>query len=265
MRKFNLFIACIAITICSIAQNKTPENRTDEKGRKQGLWLKKDEKGNKLFLGEFKDDKPIGIMKQYFKGSDSLKALLNYRKDGSVNAVLFYESNSKKNAEGKYWNEKKDSTWQFYDESGKLISIEQYKKGLKDGISKVYFPNGKVSEEQTFLNDKKQGVGKKYYDSGEVKSEQNFVLGNLHGLSATYYPNKVEAARGYYKNGVKNHVWIYKKQDGSIESKAYWWEGIEVKEADYLRLKASTTDNKEEVEIIKPINKIKKETKGKKP
>jgi antitoxin component YwqK of YwqJK toxin-antitoxin module len=261
MQTFRIIIVFLLLPFFQFAQTKKAENKLDEKGKKQGYWEKKDEKGFLIFQGEFKDDKPVGKMKQFYKGTDSLKALLHYRKEGYVYAILYNEVNYKKNAEGKYFNEKRDSTWNFYDEQNKLISTEQYKKGKKDGSSKVYFPNGNLSEEANYVDDKKNGINKKWYDSGVLKLQQTYKMGLLEGLSTTYYPNKVEAARGYYKNGNKNHVWVYKKQDGSIDSKEYWWEGIEVKEVDYQKLKVSTTDNKE---IIEPENKVQKTQKGKK-
>jgi antitoxin component YwqK of YwqJK toxin-antitoxin module len=265
MRTTQFFIALLLFVFQNLAQNIKYDNKTDDKGLKQGLWEKKDDKGFKVFQGEFKDNKPIGIMKQYYKGNDSIKAILQYRKDGNVFAQLFNEANGKKNAEGKYVKEKKDSLWKFYDDLGILISSETYKNGSKQGLSKVYFPNGKVSDETTYANDKKQGIIKKFYESGQLKSEQSYKLGILEGLSVIYYPDKTEAARGYYKNGVKNHIWVYKKQDGNLESKEYWWEGIEVKEADYLKLKASTKDNKEVVEAPKKEVQNKTIKKGKKP
>jgi antitoxin component YwqK of YwqJK toxin-antitoxin module len=244
MQMFRFILVFLLLPFLQFAQTNKAENKLDDKGRKQGFWEKKDEKGFLIFRGEFKDDKPIGRMKQFYKGTDSLKALLHYRKDV---------------------NEKRDSTWNFYDEQSKLISSEQYKNGKKEGSSKVYFPNGNLSEEINYVDDKKNGFNKKLYDSGQLKLQQIYKMGLLEGLSTTYYPNKTEAAKGYYKNGNKNHVWIYKKQDGSIDSKEYWWEGIEVKEVDYQKLKASTTDNKEIVESENKTQKTQKGKKGAKP
>jgi antitoxin component YwqK of YwqJK toxin-antitoxin module len=240
-------------------------NITDPKGRKQGLWEKRDEKGYLIYKGEFKDDKPLGMMRHYYKGTDSIKAILKYRKDGSVDAKLFNENNYKLNAEGKFISEKKDSIWRFYDDLGKLISIEYYKKGLKHGKSQVFFPNGKLSEESTYIDDKKHGLVKRLYDSGQIKSEQNYKMGVLEGVSIVYFPNKEEAARGYYKNGDKNHIWVYKKQDGTVESKEYWWEGIELKEDAYIKIKQSTKNNPEETTKEKTETKVKTNKKINKP
>ena len=49
--------------------------------------------------------------------------------------------------------------------------------------------------------------------------------GLLEGKNTYYYPNGVQAASGFYKNGQKNGVWIYKEKGGKIKEKELYVDG----------------------------------------
>src|ERR1700739_1662827 len=124
------------------------ENKTDEKGRKQGYWEKIDPTTKKIiYKGTFKDDKHQGLFIYYFKGSDSVRTKMNFIQDGKIGYAQLYYYNGKLEAKGKYVGEQKDSLWNFYDDRATLISTEMYTAGKKNGASKVFSPDGKVSEE----------------------------------------------------------------------------------------------------------------------
>ena len=203
---------------------------TDASGKKQGYWKQKDEKTNKLvYEGEFKDDKPVGKFKYYYP-SDSVRAIIDFKKGGKVAYAKLFHPSGKRMGEGKYNSEllssmNRDSIWLFYDEAGLLISKDKYINGKKDGVSYVYLPDGKISEEKTYKLDILNGPFKTFFDGKKLKGQGNYVNGLLEGKVSYFYPNGIEVATGYYLNDRKNGPWIYKEENGKIKEKELYKEG----------------------------------------
>jgi antitoxin component YwqK of YwqJK toxin-antitoxin module len=193
---------------------------TDATGKKQGYWKKNDAVTNKLiYEGEFKDDKPVGKFKYYYP-HDTIRAILNFRKDGQTASAQLFHLNGKRMAVGKYINKEiKDSVWDYYDEEALLISKESYKNGKKDGLCIVYLPDGKLAEEINYKNGLPEGPYKKYFDGVILREKGQNVKGYLDGKITHYFPNGIEVATGYYLNGKKNGVWVYKNQDGTLKER----------------------------------------------
>lgn len=222
-----------------LAQPKA-ENKTDEKGRKQGYWEKIDPATKKpIYKGTFKDDKPQGLFVYYHPGTDSVSTRSDFRKDGSIAYMqMFHLVSGKIKAKGKYLNEQKDSTWNFYDEEGKLLSTEGYKEGKKHGVSKIFFQDGKLSEEKNYKNGILDGPFKMLFDDKTIKAEGKYVNGEYEGLCAWYFPTGHAAAKGIYTLGKKKGVWIYKDKDGKITGKEVWDNGKQLTDkeaAEYLK------------------------------
>ena len=253
-----LFII-IFFLLSMISQAQT----TDEQGRKQGYWKKKDTKTDKLlYEGLFKDDKPMGVIK-YYGINDSVKAKMNFVKEGKVAYATLYHLTGKLMAIGKYITEIKDSIWHYYDENGILISQENFINGKKEGKSFVYFPDGTISEEYLFKNGLKEGAFKQYFDKTHIRGEGTYVKGELEGKNAYYYPNGNTAAIGFYSNGYKKGPWLYRDANGKLKEKEWYKEKGELateKEAEAFFAKAKV--NIEEKKIKEPLEK--KVTKGKK-
>lgn len=224
-------------------------NKTDDKGLKQGYWVKLNPTtGKPAYKGTFKDDKPVGVFKYYYSEIDTMKTVMEFKNNGTVGYATVFYMTGKKQAQGKYVNEKKDSVWTFYDELGKLLSTEGYKDGKKEGKSLIYYPNGEISEERNFKNDLNHGVFKQFFEGKKVKGEGTYVDGKQVGKSAFYYPSGIPAAMGYYKeNGNRNGVWVYKDKDGKITSKDVYDNGklLNPKEAEAWLLKNKGKEPKE--------------------
>ena len=218
------FIAFILTGFFSIAQT------TDASGKKQGYWKQKDEKTNKLvFEGEFKDDKPVGKFKYYYP-SDSIRAIIDFKKNGKTAYAKLFHPTGKRMGEGKYTYEalssmNRDSIWLFFDDGGILISKDKYINGKKEGVSYVYLPDGKVAEEKIYKADILNGPFKQYFDGKKLKGQGTYTNGLLEGKVSYYFPNGVEVATGYYINDRKNGPWIYKEESGKIKEKELYKEG----------------------------------------
>ena len=241
MKKSITILIVFLNVFLSVAQNKT-----DEKGWKQGYWKKIDPTTKKIiYEGNFKDNLPQGLFKYYYP-NDSIKSKMLFIQNGKIGYSTLFHANGKMMAYGKYINELKDSTWCFYDEKGLIISKETFLLGKKNGVSFVYFSNGIVSEEYHYKMDLKHGPFKQYFDKNLIKGEGNYVNGLMEGKNTYYFPNGVQVASGYYKNGQKNGPWIYKEQDGKIKEKELYKFGrlATQKETDDFFNKNKSTEEK---------------------
>ncbi|HWY35218.1 MAG TPA: hypothetical protein VNX68_11270, partial [Nitrosopumilaceae archaeon] len=173
------------------------DNKTDEKGNKQGYWIKTNDKGKRVYEGTFKDDKPIGKFKYYNVDIDSVRIILDFQKDGKTAYSTNFHYNGKVAGKGKYINQQKDSTWNYYDESGKLLSTENYLDGKRNGKS-VTYDGPKTIEEKNYKDDKLNGNFKQYFGDKRLKSEGSYMNNEYYGKCTFYFPNGQAAATGVY-------------------------------------------------------------------
>lgn len=257
--KFYIFLFLLISSLSFNAQ--TAANKTDDKGLKQGYWVKLNPTtGKPAYKGTFKDDKPFGVFKYYYSEIDTMKTIMEFKNNGTVGYATVFYMTGKKQAQGKYVNEKKDSVWTFYDEGGNLLSMEGYKEGKKDGKSLIYYPNGEIAEERNFKNDLNHGVFKQFFEGKKVKAEGTYIEGKQVGKSAVYFPGGTPAAMGYYnERGNRNSVWLYKDKEGKVTSKDVYDDGklLNVKEAEAWLLKNKGKEPKEE-----PVKNLKGKTTG---
>lgn len=247
--KIKPLIFLILAVNSALAQPQKAENKTDAQGRKQGYWEKTDPQTNKIiYKGSFKDNKPQGLFIYYYAGTDSVHSKSEFRQDGKIAYVkMYYLASGKLQAQGKYVNEQKDSTWNFYDEKGKLLSTEGYSNGKKHGTSKVFFDNGKISEEKIYKNGVLDGPFKMWFDEKKVKAEGKYVNGEYDGFCAWYYPDGTAAAKGLYDKGNKKGVWVYKDKAGKITNKEVWNNGVLLNDkqaAEYLEKNKAAQEEK---------------------
>ena len=94
------------------------QNRTDANGKKQGKWVKYKNR-SKFYEGQFVDDIPVGEFK-YFYSNGHLKIRTVFAESGRLNRTKIFFESYKKNiqAEGNYYDKKKDSTWNYYNDAG---------------------------------------------------------------------------------------------------------------------------------------------------
>lgn len=190
-------------------------NQLDKNGKKQGHWIKKDEHDRPVYEGFFKNDKPVGEFKDFYDTGE-LQTVSWFSKNGSVCMTKHYFPGNILMAEGKYVNEKKDSTWKFYDAPNALVSEESYKNGKKDGVEKNYHQNGMLTEEKTWKDSILNGPWKQYYDDGSIKTEGTYNSGFLEGEIKYYYPGKIISTVGHYQHSIKHGKWIYYDRRGLV-------------------------------------------------
>lgn len=200
-------------------------NRTDEKGRKQGVWKRYYPTDTLFSIATFKDGKQVNESFLYYPDG-KLKMQVSFTLSGKLCPVIMFHQNGIKMATGFYTNEKKDSIWNYFNESEKLTSTEQYRNGMKHGKWLVYFENGKPSEETNYKNDKKDGKHVKYFPDGKVKFEGTYVNNRMEGKATGYYPEGKIHYSGHYQNGNSEGEWTYYKEDGTVEYVEKFKNGI---------------------------------------
>ena len=219
------FITTI-ILIFSLSGFAQDENKTDAKGKKQGLWKKYHKNGMLRYEGSFKDDNPVGVFKYYYDTGELQVKMTNIGKNAYSN--VYYETGELK-ATGKYENQKKDSTWTFYDREGYKMAEEFYLSGKAEGTWKVYFPTGKIAEEKEYTDGEENGKWTRYYANGKIKMTAIYENGVLEGR-ATYYGNNFKkAVSGPFHKNVRHGFWTYYEADGkTVRKKEQYSNGVRI-------------------------------------
>ncbi len=211
-----IFIVSLSLLSClfSLAQDV---NQTDAQGRKQGLWKKYYPKTQQLrYEGTFVNDKPKGVFK-YYDENNFLTGTVTHI-DGVVSyAKNFYESGKLK-SEGKFINQKKDSTWIVLREDGTMLSKDNYADDKLNGTSTVYHIEGQPSQVNTYKNGVLNGPSISYYDNGKTLGERNYLEGKIQGAVKTYYLSGALKTQGAYTNDFPSGSWSNYNEDAVLRS-----------------------------------------------
>ncbi len=217
----NIFlILTFAISIVANAQNffgspfeMEPEkivnlpdkpNKVDAQGRKQGEWARKFENGQYAYEAYFVDDKPTKVVRYYPEGMKSVE--LTYDADGSCWAIL-YDEEGKKEAEGRYVNEKKEGEWKLFFTDGKILGEQTYKDGNLVGTEKIYYNSGGIQEETNYVDGKKNGVSMRYYPSGKRQCVTFYSGDKEHGDYRFFDEGGKTTVEGKHNLGVQVGTW----------------------------------------------------------
>ena len=192
-------------------------NRTDGKGRRQGVWHDFYANGQLRYEGCFKNDKCKGVFK-YYDEQGNLKATNEFDKSGEKALNKTYAPNGRMIATGYYVNQKKEGEWKYYDaNSGQLSLVEDNENGKVHGWSRLYNPNnGKLAEETQYVNGLPEGQCHKFSDMGVLLMECRYHNGLLEGPTKTYYPSTALKEEGQYAKGQKAGLWKTYNEDGDV-------------------------------------------------
>jgi antitoxin component YwqK of YwqJK toxin-antitoxin module len=201
------------------------QNKMDSLGRKQGYWKVYYPNSKHLeYEGFFKDDKPQGLFKYYYE-HDTIKAKLDFKKDGKVAYATLYHINGKIMAKGKYLEQKKDSVWEFYNEMGQLLNRENYLQGQRHGLSITYYDSGKVYQKIQYILNKKHGYFIEYFPDKKIKGMGYYKDDLAEGYFVYYDPNGIRVGLITYEKGIRNGPTVIKELDGKIKEKALYKNG----------------------------------------
>ena len=219
------------------------QNKTDEKGRKQGKWSKAYPNGQVKYSGEFKDDKEIGTFSYYSKDG-KLTQTIEYSQDGKVGQAKFFYKDGKIMSEGKYIDKKKDGVWTYYDEKGRKIREENLVKGKQEGKEINWDRNGGINLTTMYKNGVKEGEEyKNFYADGY--SVTNYVNGKRNGEFTHYFASKKKQVVGKYVNDKEEGTWNFMNENADV-IKIQKWENGKLK---YDAVKISSRQGEIEVEF----------------
>ncbi len=203
-------------------------NRTDTKGRKQGIW--KTFYGNEklhtyanylndTLNGYYREYNPYGelIKEEYYINGKKQILTKEEKEKSNIKIKKEYYSDGKLKKSGAYINEKPIGIHKVYDEKGNIIKSETYSDtGIKLG-------EGKIDKEG-----RKEGNWKFLYSDGKIRSEGKFVNGKKEGIWNFYYKNGKVEQKGNYKNGKPQGLWIWYYENGNIRRKGKFDRGKEI-------------------------------------
>lgn len=242
MRLHIFFIASLLIISSSLkCQTETEINKTDQNGRKQGLWIKRYPNKSIMYEGNFKDGHPVNEFKRYYK-DNTLRSLLIFSNDGKEAIGTFYHPNGYLSSKGLYINQKKEGKWQFYSEYIKdyLISEDQYIGNKRNGLSIKYYPDSTIAEKVNYVNDIRQGEWLQYYPSGAICLKSNYLNGKINGKYEVWFENGQIQFSGQYKNDTRDGKWHIYNEDGTLKYDIEYNQGVtndrqmDIDESEYL-------------------------------
>lgn len=156
--------------------------------------------------------------------------------------IIFWYEHGGKEIEGKFFNNKKISTWNEFDDNGKIWKQSEY---LIDSLlmkQTCWYPHSEIKKyEGEWLNENETGAWTFWHKSGEIFSKGNyldgkktgnwiswsqkgkkatetdFLNGKEHGHGIVWNENEKKVFEGIFKNGVLQE-WTEWYEDGSIRS-----------------------------------------------
>lgn len=215
MKRYILMLVTLLFAVMPLMSQDF--NKTDSKGRRQGIWRGFYPNGQLRYEGQFKNDKCKGTFK-YYDEQGNLKATNEFDKSGEKALNKTYAPNGRVIATGYYQNQKKKGEWKYFDEaSGQLRLVEDNKEGKVHGWSKLYNPNnGVLAEETQYVEGQPEGQCRKYSNTGTLLMECQYHKGQLEGPTKTYYPSTALKEEGQYANGEKFGLWKTYNEDGDV-------------------------------------------------
>ncbi len=242
MRLKIIIIVCfISISVNAPAQSDTLINITDQRGLKQGHWIKKYPDKKIMYDGIFRDNHPVGEFRRY-TDDGTLQSLLIFSNDGREADATMYHPNGKVSSKGKYVDQLKEGKWQFYSSAidGYLICEENYSKNMKNGPSVKFYPDSTIAEKVSYINDLMQGEWIQYYPNGTVCEKSHYQKGKATGKFEAWYDDGKIKITGQYSNDNRDGIWLIYNDNGSLKYKLQYKDGLssdkkmELEQTEYL-------------------------------
>ena len=151
---------------------------------------------------------------------------------------------------GSFYKNLPDGQWKFWDEQGKLTAIRTYSADKYERLSfEITRSNPRhVSSPLVTLYRRNRREALKHFDASASfdgirqngKNLRETVQHNVssndqytpvfsralhHGLFANYFPNGEVRDSGYYKNGLRDGIWIHVSEDGTTLT-GYYKDGL---------------------------------------
>ncbi|MCQ2326214.1 MAG: hypothetical protein MJZ71_01495 [Bacteroidales bacterium] len=231
------------------------QNKTDDKGRKQGHWVKTAKNGKKISEGNFKDDYPVDTF--YYYDSKGKVAYKNFfTNQGKDSHTILLHTNGVVKAEGDYINKQKQGLWKYYNEKGKRVTEVIFLNNEKSGEEKVWDDDGKnVIQVTTYRKGKKEGAFfKSLYSDGYYTC--TYMNDKLNGEYKEYFPSKQLRVKGLYKEGMKQGDWFVYKSSNEVIQKLLYKNDLLIQDIIVLHTMDGVKDiPQSDIALIRPAGK----------
>ncbi|MBA4322994.1 MAG: hypothetical protein C0408_09285 [Odoribacter sp.] len=225
--KIILIFSFLLLRVNSFSQITDSINRTDNKGMKQGHWIKKYPNGHIQYNGYFKDNHPVGTFRRFFE-NDTIQSILIFSNDGREAIASLYHPNGFIASKGKFVNQLKEGKWQFFSPkiNNYLVIEEEYKINIRNGPSLKFYPDSTPAEKVFYINDLRNGEWLQYFPSGKICLKANYINGKLNGSFEVYFDNGKPEYIGQYKDDIRNGTWKIFKSDGGLKYNVVYVAGV---------------------------------------
>jgi antitoxin component YwqK of YwqJK toxin-antitoxin module len=193
--------------------NVEVENRTDEQGRKQGVWMNFHPNGNPAYKARFNDNIPVDTMIRYYPDGKKFVEIV-FDQEGRKGCGQFFSEKGNVLAEGYFLDMQKDSVWQFFDEKGNLKIMEMYRDDKRNGESRIFFNDGTLAAVVNYSKGEKEGLEKRFYPDGSPRVFIQYKNGQMHGKYVVFYKKGIEEIEGYYNQDRRDSTWVFNDAAG---------------------------------------------------
>jgi antitoxin component YwqK of YwqJK toxin-antitoxin module len=201
-------------------------NLTDQKGLKQGHWIRKYPTGITMYDGWFRDGHPVGEFKR-FNEYGALVSIMNFSEDGRTADAQLYYPDGKISSRGRYVDQKKEGKWQFFSpDDGYLMAEEIYKNDLKNGLSVIFYPDSTVADKVTYAENVKEGVWERFHENGKKWIRTVYLKGLLHGRYEAWFDNGNPELSGTYRYNIRQGHWIIYHKNGTVRYRIEYKNGV---------------------------------------
>ena len=151
--------------------------------------------------------------------------------------VTFYTLDDELIATGEYKGrhlKRKQGVFAVYNKDKKIIISANYRKNILNGIYQRFYENGKLSDSGYMFRGGNKGTWKSWYSTGQLREVRfySFKSGysSLENEYISWNPGGSLDDSGYYRNNMRNGIWIEWIQSGIIKSvgayKNGWKKGL---------------------------------------
>ena len=191
-----------------------PTNQLDRAGKKSGLWITKYRNGLIKSEIEYTNGKTVGSFRLFYP-TGAIKANMFFNKTSQKARAILYNDKGNKIAHGYYWEQKKDSLWQYFANDSIVVREENYKRGLKHGYEIVINPYRYPDplDERFFVNGLQDSTWTRYYSTGELQFFCIYKNGKRNGDFNQFYEGVNGKQRlkigGQFANGLRVGIWKF--------------------------------------------------------
>jgi len=221
-------------------------NRTDKKGRKQGVW--KDFYPNDkvkteanymdgLLTGYYKEYDIAGKVIKEIKYDKGLEIIDTVSTEKIVQKNLYHENGIVK-YNGAYRDSVPIGIHREYSESGEVVKAYEYndfgkktgegivdKTGLKQGKWRHFFEEGTIQAVGEYKNNRKTGEWSYFFPGGNVEQRGVYIHGKPDGVWKWFYNNGKLLREENFERGMEEGLFVEYSEDGKEITKGEYSEG----------------------------------------